>query len=111
MTQRSSQFLIKGVVEGESGRLTVIGRCGDEPIDVHDFFDVVFRNKKRKFPEESGQDPVREEERPVKLRVECIHAYEQSLRQLGQGMTGELVLEGEGRNLIAPGWILGTHAQ
>ena len=110
MTARSPEFLIKGVVEGVSGRLTVIGRCGDEPIGVYDSFEVVFRNKKRPFPDESGQDPVRAEQRPVKLRVECIHAYERSLEQLGQGMVGSLVLQGEGGNLIAPGWFLGMHA-
>jgi hypothetical protein len=108
MNQRNPEFIIKGIVEGESGRLTVVGRCGDDPVDVNDVFDIVFRNKQRRFPEESGQAPVREEQKSIRLRVECIHAYDRSLRQLGQGMTGSLVLEGDGRDCLEPGWILGT---
>ncbi len=107
MTNRGIEFFVDGWVMGESGNFTVIGCCGVLPIRVNDVFDVVFRNKRRKYPDEVGDEPVREVEKPASLRVVCIHAYEKSLSVLGQGMTGSLVLEGEGAQYITAGWALG----
>jgi hypothetical protein len=107
LAMRSIEFYVEYWVAGDAGRFTVIGRCGDEPIFVNDTFDAIFRYKHRRYPDEVGDEPVREVEKPVSLRVECIHAYERSLSTLGQGMTGSLVLEGEGAVSIAAGWALG----
>ncbi len=104
---KNAEFIVKGWVTGESGRLTVIGRCGDEPIQVGDEFDALVRYKRPKYPDELGGSPSPIEEKPVKLRVEYIRAYEQQLSELGRGMTGSLVLDGEGKDDVAEGWVLG----
>jgi hypothetical protein len=107
MTPDQPEFIVEYLVTGESGRFTVIGRCGDVRVPVGETFDLLFRNKPRRFPDEANDDPIRIEERPVSLRVVCAHAYGKSLSGLSPGLTGSLVLEGDGAESIAAGWILG----
>jgi hypothetical protein len=107
MRTKIYEFIVKDAVSGDTGHLSVIGRCGDVPIQVGDRFDVVYDYKPHRFPEESGRMPVRHQEKPVSLRVVCIHAYQRSLPELGEGMTGSLALEGDGADQVRPGWILG----
>ena len=102
-------FIIDGLDHGE--HFTVLGQCGDAPIHVGDVFDAVYRNKRRRYPDELGDEPVREVEKPAAIRVVCIHAYERSLKALGEGMTGSLTLEGDGLQYLAPGWILGRKSE
>ncbi|MFI5457233.1 MAG: hypothetical protein ACHRXM_17445 [Isosphaerales bacterium] len=109
MTAVGLEFIVDGFVQGE--RFTVIGCCGDAPIQVGDVFDAVYRNKRRRYPDELGDEPVREVEKPAAIRVVCIHAYERSLNTLGEGMTGSLTLEGDGLQYLAPGWILGRKSE
>ena len=109
MNEQELMFIVDGFVHGES--LTVIGRCGDAPIHVGEVFDAVYRNKRRRYPDELGDEPVREVEKPAAIRVVCIHAYERSLKALGEGMTGSLTLAGDGLQYIAPGWILGRKSE
>lgn len=109
MSVKQFEFIIVGVVQGE--HFTVIGRCSDEPIHVGDVFDTVYRYKRRKYPDEFGDEPIREVEKPVVLRVACIHAYDRSLAVLGEGMTGSLALEGEGLDQVATGWVLGHRVE
>src|SRR5271156_6297862 len=99
MIDRELIFIIDGFVHGE--HFTVLGRCGDAPIHVGEVFDAVYRNKQRRYPDELGDEPVREVEKPAAIRVVCIHAYEMSLKALGEGMTGSLTLEGDGLQYIA----------
>ena len=54
---------------------------------------------------------MREIERPAAIRVICIHAFERSIKTMGEGMTGSLSLEGEGLHFLAPGWILGRKSE
>ena len=107
MKTHDVEFIVEHLVSGESGRFTAIGRCGSAPIRVGERFDVVYRNRSRRTVDELACAAVREVEKPASLRVVCIHAYDRSLGVLGQGMTGSLVLEGEGTQYVAPGWILG----
>jgi hypothetical protein len=109
MNDQELMFIVDGIVDGES--LTVIGRCGDAPIRVGEVFDAVYRNKRRRYPDELGDEPVREVEKPAAIRVVCIHAYEKSLTTLGEGMTGSLALDGDGLQYLAPGWILGRRSE
>jgi hypothetical protein len=109
MTGEGLEFIVDGFVQGE--RFTVIGCCGDAPIHVGDVFDAVYRNKRRRYPDELGDEPVREVEKPAAIRVVCIHAYERSLNTLGEGMTGSLTLEGDGLQYLAAGWILGRKSE
>jgi hypothetical protein len=103
------QFIFDGFADVE--RSIALGRCGDVPIHVGDVFDVVYRNKRRRYPDEMGDDPIREVEKPAAIRVVGIHAYERCLKTLGQGMTGSLTLEGDGLQYLAPGWILGRKSE
>jgi len=109
MTESDLEFLVDGFVQGE--HFTVLGCCGDAPIHVGDVFDAVYRNKRRRYPDEMGDEPVREVQKPAAIRVVCIHAYERSLRTLGEGMAGSLTLEGDGIQYLAPGWILGRKSE
>jgi hypothetical protein len=110
MTEREVEFIVAGTVDG-SHFCSIIGRCGDAPIPVGHVFDAVYRNKRRRRPDELGDDPVREVEKPASIRVVGIHAYERCLKTLGQGMTGSLTLEGDGLQYLAPGWILGRKSE
>jgi hypothetical protein len=109
MAEKQREFIVCGFVHGE--HFTVIGRCGDMPIHVGDVFDAVYRLKRRRYPDEMGDEPVREVEKPAAIRVVCIHAYQRSLQTMGAGMTGSLTLEGDGLQYIAPGWILGRKSE
>lgn len=108
MEQNDLQFIVVGVVEGE--HFTVLGRCGDVPIQVGDVFDAVYRYKRRSRAE-LGDEPVREIEKPAAIRVNYIYIFNKSTQMMGQGMTGSLSLEGEGLQFLAPGWILGRKSE
>lgn len=108
MNDEPVEFYVAGLVQGE--KLTVIGRCGGKPIQIGDTFDTIYRYMRRRYPDELGAEPVREIERPARLTVVCIHAYQRSLKALGQGMTGSLTIEGDGTEAVGPGWVIGRHA-
>lgn len=109
MTADELQFIVDGFVHGE--RFTVVGRCGDRQIHVGDVFDAVYRYKRRRYPDELGDEPIREIEKPASIRVVSIHAYQRCLQTLGEGMTGSLTIEGDGLQHLAPGWILGQRSE
>jgi hypothetical protein len=109
MAEKELEFVVAGIVEDQ--HFSVLGRCGDVPIHVGDVFDAVFRYKRRRRPDELGDEPVREVEKPAAIRVVCIHAYQRSLQTMGRGMTGSLTLEGDGLQYLAPGWILGRKSE
>ena len=110
MIDREFMFIVDHFDQIEAERFNVLGRCGDTLIHVGEVFDAVYRYKRRSR-DELGDEPVREVEKPAAIRVVCIHAYERSLKALGEGMTGSLTLEGEGLQYIAPGWILGRKSE
>ncbi len=108
MNDRNIEFIVDGFVTGESGRFSVVGRCGDEPIHVGDTFRCLFRYKSGSYPKDAEMPSSREEKQcPVELRIEGIHAYEQDLAELGPGMTGSIALRGQGVQLVSPGSVLG----
>ena len=110
MAENELEFIVAGVVEhGE--HFTVLGRCGDVAISVGDVFDAVYRYKHRRYPDQLGDEPIREVEKPAAIRVLCIHAYERCLKTMNRGMTGSLILEGDGLQYLAPGWILGRKCE
>jgi hypothetical protein len=105
LIEKPIEFMVVGFVEGQN--VTLIGRCGDEPIARGDEFNAIYRLKPRRYPEESGDLPVRMEEHLVSLRVVAIQAYGRSFDILGQGSTGSITVEGDGSDRIATGWIVG----
>jgi hypothetical protein len=116
MIPKLPEFIIVQVVQSEDNQLAgpycvLVGRCGDEPISKGQVLSAVYRYKKRRYPDEMGNDPVREIERPVRLEVVEIQIHGRSFEQLGQGMTGALFVKGEGIDCLAPGWVLGQLVQ
>jgi hypothetical protein len=100
------EFFVNGIVEGESGRLRVIGRCCEDTIQVGCCFRSV-------YDYDDGVDAdgreVARRVRPcsVELRIARIHAYGHFLDFLSTAMTGTLDLEGTGMELVRPGLVLG----
>jgi hypothetical protein len=109
MTNQELQFIVVSFVDGD--HFTVLGRCGDVAIHVGDVFDAVYRYKRRRYPDQLGDEPGREIEKPAAIRVVCIHAYGRSLERMNEGMTGSLTLEGDGIQYLAPRWILGRKSE
>ncbi len=109
MSHHAFEFIVAGHVAGEV--FHVIGRNGDEDIKIGDTFDAMYRYERATTPEDLARDPVRECERQVRLRVTGIRALHRSLQCLGVGMTGALAVEGEGKEDIAPGWVLGRRSR
>ena len=106
MSEAKRQFFLDGYVTGMSGRHTVIGRNGDVPIRLGDIFTVVARYHPRRYPDDYDKRPEVEAKKDVELRVRWLHAYDQELDELGEGMTGSVALEGEGAEHLGPGWVL-----
>ena len=103
----STEFIVSGIVEGSSGFLHVIGRCGDKQINVGDVFESIYHYEYSSEP--SGREiakPVVDSR--VRLVVEMASAYGRELPFLGEGMTGRLSLVDEGRELVRPECILGV---
>src|SRR5262245_31451152 len=98
-----TEFIVVGIVPGESNQLRVIGRCGPEPIRLGGRFEAIFRYGPREVPGDLGRASERIEERSVSLDVESIHSYERSLDQLGPSMAGSLSLTGQGAEYVAEG--------
>lgn len=88
----SCEFIVSGIVTGESGVFHVIGRCGDLPIAIGQMFDTL--------QDKSGQL------RLVTLRVDGIQAYGRGFDQLGPGMTGTVDVSGNGIDFVGPGCVL-----
>lgn len=97
-------FLVEGTVEGEQAH--VIGRCGDFAIRLGDVFTIVCRYRSRQTLEDFATPPEMLKRCPVSLCVTEIRAYGRRLDDLGPGMTGSLVLSGEGMGRIGPGAVL-----
>jgi hypothetical protein len=108
MIEHPPEFLVEYKVVGMGGRMHFIGRCGDAPIHVGDQFSCLFRYSPRTSPRDLERPASRQQELPVSLRITSIHAYDRSLSSLSEGMTGSLVLDGEGMDQVEPGWVLGV---
>jgi hypothetical protein len=98
------EFIIDYIVTGESGRHTLIGRCGDTPIRVGDEFQAAYHYESFDTAESAFR---RVDERNVLVCINEINAYGKSLDELGQGMTGSIVVSGTGIEMLIPGLVLG----
>lgn len=112
MKPTSPEFIIVQVVEGKENLrpgpyAVVVGRCGDLPLLKGQILSAVYRYKSSRYPDEMGDDPIRIEERPVRLEIFEIQTHNRSFDELGQGMTGALLVKGDGLDRLAPGWVIG----
>jgi hypothetical protein len=103
-TKSKAVFLVEGTVEGEQTH--VIGRCGESAIQVGEVFTKACRYQPRQSLADFATPPVFVESFPISLHVTEIRAYGRLLEELGPGMTGSLVLVGDGVMRIGPGNIL-----
>ena len=77
------------------------------PARVGDHFNVLYRYEPRRTITDVETPGRKADMRPVSLRVDCIHAYDKSLKELGPMMVGSLALSGTGLEWLTPGWVLG----
>jgi hypothetical protein len=105
MTARPQMAFV--VEESRSGPpFTVVGRCGDQPVRVGGVFTVACRYQSRRSVEDFSHTPQLLDSRPVALTVVAVEAYHRQLDELGPGMTGQLVLAGDGQEGLESGTIL-----
>jgi hypothetical protein len=69
-------------------------RCGDGCFNIGHIFTVATRYKKRRYPDEFGDKPIVEEQRPIQLTVTRIQAFGKDFEEMGWGMGCGLDLEG-----------------
>ena len=83
MIDKELEFIVDGFVHGERfyRRSAVVATCRSTSAT---FSMRSIRNKRRRYPDELGDEPVREMEKPAAIRVVCIHAYERCLEDAGR---------------------------
>jgi hypothetical protein len=100
------EFFISGSVQGETGLLCIIGRCGDVPLRPGAEFRAVFREKSRPYPD--GLELPREidECKNIHIKVQEVEAYGKKVDFLPAHTTGVLRCLDHSVDLVPGGWIL-----
>ena len=100
------EFYITGSVYGDSGLLSIIGRCGSQPMRPGVEFHALIREKPRSYPD--GLESAREIEecRSVCIKVKEIEAYGRKVDVLPANSTGVLRCAEHSIDLVPGGWIL-----
>jgi hypothetical protein len=93
-------------VNGESHILSVIGRCGNQPIRPGAEFRAILREKPRRYPDELESPSQIEECRSVHIKVSEVEAYGKKVDVLPAGTTGVLRCAEYSVDLVPGGWIL-----
>ena len=100
------EFYISDSVHGESGLLSIIGRCGSEPIRPGVEFRAILKEKPRQYPD--GLEMPREIEKckSIRIRVQDVEAYGKKVAFLPANTTGILRCADYSVDLVPGGWIL-----
>jgi hypothetical protein len=100
------EFYISGSVHGETEVLSIIGRCGSEPIRPGVEFHAILKEKPRLYPE--GLESPREIEncKSIHIKVHEVEAYGKKVEILPANTTGVLRCVGCSVDLVPGGWIL-----
>jgi len=100
------EFYISGSVNGEAGVLSIIGRCGNEPIRPGAEFRAILSEKPRQYPD--GLELPREIERckNIHIRVQEVEVYGKKVDVLPANTTGVLRCVDSSVELVPGGWIL-----
>ncbi len=100
------EFFISHSVRGASGFLTLIGRCGDQPIPAGAEFRAIFREKPRPYPD--GLEAPREIEdcRRLYIKIQEVEAFQRKVDFLPAHTTGVLRAVDSNIDLVPGGWIL-----
>ncbi len=100
------EFYSSGSANGETGFLSIVGRCGSEPILPGAEFRAILKEKPRHYPD--GLELPREIEqcRSVCIKVQEVEAYGKRVEFLPPNTTGILRCIDYSVNLVPGGWIL-----
>lgn len=100
------EFYISSSVQGETGLLSIIGRCGNEPIRPGVEFRAIRQEKPRPYPD--GLELPREIEKckSVRIRVQEVEVYGKKVEILPANTTGVLRCDVYSVDLVPGGWIL-----
>ncbi len=100
------EFYISSSVHGETGCLSIIGRCGNEPIRPGVEFRAILKEKPRQYP--AGLELPREIEKckSISIRVQEVEVYGKKVELLPANMTGVLRCIDYTVDLVPGGWIL-----
>lgn len=100
-------FLIDSICMGENG-YSVKGVCNQDSVKVGSSFFKIYRYIMKPTSEGFFTITGKEYIRDIKLQVKQIQAYRHTLDELYEGMSGELLLEGEGGEYIQEKDVLGS---
>ncbi len=100
------EFYISGSVHGETGLLSIIGRCGSEPIRPGMEFHAIMKEKPREYP--NGLESPRDVDKckSVHIKVQDVEVYGRNVEVLPANTTGVLRCVGRSSDLVEGGWIL-----
>ena len=100
------EFYISGSVRGESGFLSIIGRCGKEPVRPGMEFLAILKEKSRTYPEGLELPREIEECKNVYMKIAEVEAYGKKIDFLPANATGVLRCVDFSVDLVPGGWIL-----
>ena len=100
------EFYISGSVNGESGKLSIVGRCGSDPIRPGVEFHAILREKPRQYP--LGLELSRQIDKckSIRIKVQEVEAYGEKVESLPANTTGVLRCVDCSVDLVPGGWIL-----
>jgi hypothetical protein len=100
------EFYISASVHGESGFLSIIGRCGNEPVKSGVEFRAILKEKPRQYPD--GLELPREIEKckSIRIRVQEVEVYGKKVDFLAANTAGVLRCVDYSVDLVPGGWIL-----
>jgi hypothetical protein len=103
---KEMEFYISGSVNGETGFLSIIGRCGKEPIRPGVEFHAILKEKPRLYPD--GLELPREIEKckSIRIKVQEVEVYGKKVEMLPANTTGVLRCVDYSVDLVPGGWIL-----
>lgn len=105
------EFHISGSVSGESGFLSVIGRCGAQPIVPGLEFSAMLKEKHREYPQGLEEARQIEECKNIHMKVDSIEVYGKKVDFLPPNTTGVLRCVDFDGKLVPGGWILTDQCQ
>ena len=100
------EFYISDSVRGESGFLSIVGCCGDEPVSPGAEFRTIFRIKPRHYPDGLESPHEVEEYKNIHLTVQEVEACGKSLDALPANTTGILRCVDSSIDRVPGGWVL-----